>query len=186
MSVQIAKRWFTVAEYERMGTAGIFPEGDRVELVEGEIIAMSPVGKRHAACVDALAELLREQLQRRVIIRVQNPIQLDDYSEPQPDIVSLKRREDFYRHAHPQPADVRLVIEVCDTTLEYDRQIKLPLYARAGIPEVWLVNLVDEQLETYAAPADETYQTTGRVGRGADVQAHAVADLRINTSTVLG
>src|SRR2546423_6539954 len=186
MSVQIAKHWFTVAEYERMGEAGIFAADDRVELIEGEIVEMSPIGKRHAACVDMLAELLRDQLQHSVTIRVQNPIQLDDYSEPQPDIAILKRREDFYRQALPQPADVLLIIEVCDTTLEYDRQIKLPLYARAGIPEVWLVNLTDEQIETYAQPAGDAYQTTGRASRGEDVQAADIADLRISAAAVLG
>jgi Uma2 family endonuclease len=162
-----------------MGAAGIFSADERVELIAGEIIQMSPIGKRHAACVNVLAELLREQLQRSVIISVQNPIRLDDYSEPQPDIAVLKRREDFYRSALPQPADVLFVIEVCDTTLEYDRQIKLPLYARAGIPEVWLVNLADEQIETYAQPAGDAYQTTAHVQRDADVQAHTIAGLRL-------
>ncbi|MDT4898413.1 MAG: hypothetical protein QOH25_3490 [Acidobacteriota bacterium] len=108
MSVQIAKRCFTVAQYNRMGEAGILTEDDRVELIEGEIIEMSPIGERHAACVDVLAELFSEQLQRKVIIRVQNPIQLGNYSEPQPDVALLKRRDDFYRRAHPTSADVLL------------------------------------------------------------------------------
>jgi Uma2 family endonuclease len=107
-------------------------------------------------------------------------------TETQPDIAILKRRADFYRHAHPQPADVLLVIEVSDTTLEYDRQIKLPMYASAGIPEVWLVNLADELIETYAQPVGDAYQATGRVPRGADVQAHTITDLRISAVAVLG
>ena len=100
MSVQIAKHCFTVAEYERMGAAGIFSEDERVELIEGEIVEMSPIGERHAACVDALAELLRERLRRSVNVRVQNPIRLDEHSEPQPDIAILRRREDAgFAHA---------------------------------------------------------------------------------------
>src|ERR1700755_518447 len=106
MSVEVAtptftRYRFTVEEYGRMGEAGVFSPGVRVELIEGEIVDMSPIGERHAACVDSLDELLRERRQRRVNIRVQNPIQLDDYSEPQPDIAILKRRDDFYKHAHP-------------------------------------------------------------------------------------
>ena len=113
MSVEVVKptytRYrFTVEEYGRMGEAGVFSPDVRVELVEGEIVDMSPIGERHAACVDSLDELLRERLQRRVNIRVQNPIQLDDYSEPQPDIAILKRRDDFYKQAHTRPEDVLL------------------------------------------------------------------------------
>jgi len=186
MSVQIAKRWFTVGEYERMGAAGIFPAGDRVELIEGEIVEMSPIGKRHAACVNRLNTLLVRAVGSSGIVSVQNPIQLNDFSEPQPDVAILKPRADFYEQALPTAADVLLLIEVSDTTLEYDRQIKLPLYARAGIPEVWLVNLVDEQIETYAGPAGDTYQATACTRRAEDVPAHTVADLRINASAVLG
>lgn len=169
-----------------MGEAGILSENDHVELVEGEIINMSPIGKRHAACVDALAEFLREMLGRTVNIRVQNPIRLDDYSEPQPDIAILKRREDFYRHAHPQPEDVLLVVEVSDSTLEYDRQIKLPLYARAGVPEVWIVNLVEEIIETYSQPSGDSYLTAKPFARGEVVQSGGVEALRVEASAVLG
>jgi Uma2 family endonuclease len=186
MSVQIAKHSFTVAEYERMGEAGILSEDDRVELIEGEIIEMSPIGERHAACVDALAELLKELLGRSVNVRIQNPIRLDDYSEPQPDIALLKRRDDFYRHAHPRPADVLLVVEVSDSTLEYDRQIKLPLYARAGVPEVWIVNLVDDVIETYAQPSGDSYRAAGRFARAETVKSSAVESLRVEVSAVLG
>jgi Uma2 family endonuclease len=186
MSVQVAKRSFTVAEYERMSETGILSEQDRVELIEGEIIKMSPVGERHAACVDALAELLKELLGRSVNVRVQNPIRLDDYSEPQPDIALLKRRDDFYKNAHPRPDDVLLIIEVSDSTLEYDRQIKLPLYARAGVGEVWIVNLVDEVIETHAQPSGDSYQTAGRFARGESVQSRAVEGLRVEASSLLG
>jgi Uma2 family endonuclease len=169
-----------------MGEVGIFSEDDRVELVCGEVIEMSPIGTRHAACVDAFAELLRDQLGRSVIVRVQNPIQLDNHSEPQPDISVLKRRDDFYRGGHPKPEDVLLVIEVSDTTLEYDRRVKAPLYARAGVPEVWVVNLVDELVETYADPAGGSYQDVGSYARGEELQSHTLAPLRLSVSKVLG
>ncbi|HEX8069660.1 MAG TPA: Uma2 family endonuclease [Pyrinomonadaceae bacterium] len=176
-SVRIAKYYFTVAQYERMAEVGVLSPDCRVELIEGEIVKMSPIGKRHAACVNRLNRLLGQALGTAAIVSVQNPIRLDDYSEPQPDVALLKPRADFYEQALPAPADVLLVIEVCDTTLEYDRQIKLPLYARAGLPEVWLVNLADEQIETYAHPAADAYQTNARHQRGADVQAHTIAGL---------
>lgn len=191
MSVEVAKTTFTlhsftVEEYGRMGEAGVFSPDVRVELIEGEIVEMSPIGNRHAACVDVMAEMLREALGRSVIIRVQNPIVLDDYSEPQPDIAVLKRRDDFYRHAHPRPDDVLLVIEVSDSTLEYDRQIKVPLYARAGISEVWIVNINDERVETFADVSGGAYQMTGSVSRGEEVQSRSLAALRISVSEIFG
>jgi Uma2 family endonuclease len=186
MSVQIAKHWFTVAEYNRMGEAGILTEDDRVELVEGEIIEMSPIGRRHAACVDRLTELLSERLNRRAIIRVQNPIVLNDYSEPQPDVALLKRRDDFYEQSLPTPEDVLLVIEVSDTTLEYDRQIKAPLYARAGITEVWIVNLMDEQVEIYAQPENGAYQSQRQAERGQSINSSTALNLTLSVDDILG
>lgn len=117
---------------------------------------------------------------------MQNPIRLDDYSEPQPDVTVLRPRGDFYGNSLPTPADVLLVIEVSDSTLEYDRQIKLPLYARAGVREVLIVNLVGEVIETYAQPSGESYRTAGRFGRGDSVQSQAVEALRVEASAVLG
>jgi Uma2 family endonuclease len=185
-SVQINRRSFTVAEYERMGRAGIFSPEARVELVCGEIIEMSPVGERHAACVDFLTQLITLRLRRGAIVRVQNPIQLNDYSEPQPDIAVLKRRDDFYRHAHPRPEDVLVVIEVSDSTLEYDRKVKIPLYAAAGIPEAWLVNLPEERIEIYSDPAGGEYQTVRSYARRRRLQSHTLASLRLSVSKVFG
>ena len=185
-SVQVTRHRFTVAEYERMGQFGIFSEDDRVELVCGEIIQMSPIGERHAACVDFLTQLITLRLRRGAIVRVQNPVQLDDYSEPQPDIAVLKCRDDFYRHAHPRPEDVLLVIEVSDSTLEYDRKVKVPLYARAGIPEAWVVNLPEECIEVYSDPAGGEYQTVRSYARGRRLQSHTLASLRLLVSKVLG
>lgn len=119
-----------------MAAAGVLSEDDRVELIEGEIIEMNPIGSRHAACVGRLTKLLERQAGDRVIVWVQNPVQVNDYSEPLPDVTLLKPRDDFYAQANPQPADVLLIIEVADSSVDYDHEIKTPLYARAGIPEV--------------------------------------------------
>ena len=185
-SVEVNRRSFTVAEYERMGRFGIFSEDTRVELVCGEIIQMSPIGERHAARVDFLTQFITLRLRRSAIVRVQNPVQLDDYSEPQPDIAVLKPRDDFYNGAHPRPEDVLLVIEVSDTTLEYDRKLKVPLYARAGIPEAWVVNLPEERIEVYSDPVGGEYQTFRSYKRGRRLQSHTLAALRLSVSKVLG
>ena len=185
-SVELNRHSFTVAEYERMGQFGIFSADDRVELVCGEIIETSPIGERHAASVNVLDEIVRGCLGRRVTVSVQNPILLDDFSAPQPDLLILKRRADFYRHAHPRPEDVLVVIEVSDSTLELDRTVKVPLYAGAGIPEVWLVNLPDERIEVYSDPAGGEYQTARSYARGRRLQSHTLASLRLSGSKVLG
>lgn len=184
--VQVTRYSFTVAEYERMGEVGIFSEDDRVELVCGEVIQMSPIGERHAACVGFLTQLITLRLRRSAIVWVQNPLRLDNYSEPQPDIAVLKPRADFYRQSKPTPADVLLVIEVSDTTLEYDRKVKVPLYASAGIPETWLVNLPGERIKIYADPAEGAYQTVTSYARGEEVQSRSLAALRVGVAEVLG
>ncbi|HEX8652094.1 MAG TPA: Uma2 family endonuclease [Pyrinomonadaceae bacterium] len=186
MSRELAKRWITVDEYERMGEAGIFRPSDRLELLEGEIYELSSIGSRHAACVDFLIALLSEWARRRFIVRGQNPVRLDDFSEPQPDVALLRWRDDFYRHAHPTPADVLLIIEVADSTVESDRGFKIPLYAKAGIPEVWLINLPAEAVEVYAEPSDGAYQVTKNFKRAEEAEAHSITDLRINVAQVIG
>src|SRR5918912_896850 len=158
MSVQIAKRYFNVSEYYRMAEAGILTADDRVELIEGEIVQMSPIGSLHAACVRRLNQLLQRLLGHAAVISVQDPVRLSDFSEPEPDVALLKPRADFYAHQHPTPDDVLLIIEVADTTVLYDRNVKVPLYARAGIPEVWLVDLQQDLIEVYARPTSGAYQ----------------------------
>ncbi len=186
MSRQLAKRWITVEEYERMGEAGIFNEDDRLELLEGGIYERSPIGSRHAACVTVLHQLLTLKFAGKLIVISQNPIRLDDFSEPQPDIALLKWRDDFYRDALPMPDDVLLVIEVADTTIESDRAYKLPLYAKAGIAEVWIINLPDETIELYADAKDGTYGIQRNLKRGEDAEAHTIAGLRVAVTDVLG
>src|SRR5579863_6654097 len=136
--VQITRWAISVADYHRIAEAGILGEDDRVELIDGEVRVMSPIGNPHAATVNRYNALLSTLVGKDAIVSVQNPIQLNDMSEPQPDVVLLRFRDDFYADKTPTPADVLLIIEVSDTTLAYDRLEKLPRYALAGIPEVWL------------------------------------------------
>ena len=186
MSVQIARRHFSVAEYYKMAAAGVFTEDDRVELIEGEIVEMNPIGSRHAACVGKLTELLGQLAAGKAIVWVQNPVQVSDDSEPLPDVALLKRRDDFYAQANPRPTDVLLIIEVADSSVEYDRNIKMPLYARAGIPEVWLVNLPKETVEVYNQPLGGEYREIRLVKRGEALSAKSVPGLTLDASAVLG
>lgn len=185
MSVEIARHSFTVDEFERMGAAGIFHPNDRLELIEGEIVEMPPIGPRHAGVVAYLSKLLN-RLFNNLIVITQSSIRLDDFSEPQPDVALLRWRDDFYRHAHPTPADVLLVVEVADTTVESDRQVKIPLYARAGIPEAWLVNIPGERIEVYSDPEGETYRQVRRFGRGRRARSQTLEGLGVGVGEVLG
>ncbi|RJP32145.1 MAG: Uma2 family endonuclease [Candidatus Omnitrophota bacterium] len=153
------KRRFSVEEYEQMGRDNILHEDDRVELIEGEIIQMTPIGNPHHSCVNRLNELFSKQLRsEEAIVSIQNPIQLDDESQSQPDVALLKPRADYYLERKPGHQDILLLIEVADTSLEYDRNEKIPLYARNGIVEVWLVNLIDRALEVYRNPTAGNYE----------------------------
>jgi Uma2 family endonuclease len=154
---------FTTESYHKMSELGLFKEGDRLELIKGEIIEMSPVGLKHASCVKRLNHLFMKKLGDQVIVGVQDPIQLEDNSEPQPDLVLLKPRSDFYANKHPQAKDILLLIEVSDSSLEYDRTVKIPLYAENQISEVWLVDLNESCLEIYRKPYQNYYQNTQKL-----------------------
>jgi Uma2 family endonuclease len=144
-------RRFTVAEYHRLGEVGILGEDERVELIDGWIVNMSPIGSQHAACVSLLNRVLRP-VEATAIVRVEDPILLNDDTEPQPDIAVVRFKANLYADAHPRPEDVLLLIEVAETSLEEDRDIKLPRYAASSIPEVWLVNLMANMIEVYREP----------------------------------
>jgi Uma2 family endonuclease len=186
MLVQIPKRMFNVFDYHRMAEAGIITEDDRVELIEGEVVEMSPIGSLHAGCVNRLSALLHEQVGQTVIIAVQNPIRIDEYSEPQPDVARLAPRADFYSNGHPTPADVLLVIEVADTSVDYDRWVKIPLYARAGIAEVWFVNLPGDFIEIFSQPTGGVYKQVRRVGRGERLNSQSVPGIALSVDAILG
>jgi Uma2 family endonuclease len=185
MSVEIAKYSFTAEEFERLGEAGILRQDARLELIEGEIFEMSPIGSLHAACVDALTLLLIEIARRRFIVRVQSSVLLNDFSEPQPDVTLLRWRDDFYSGALPKPEDVLLVIEVADTTVVKDRTMKIPLYARSGVPEAWLVNIPEEQVDIYSDPMNGSYQRVEVFGRGGEARSHTVEGLAVKVSEIL-
>src|ERR1700687_3342868 len=174
MAVEIAKRFFSVAEYYRMAEVGILTEDDRVELIEGEIVRMSPAGSRHAACVKRLNSILTGRLRHLVLVSVQDPVDLDEYSEPEPDVALLHPRPDFYSGGHPTPSDVLLVIEVADSSETYDREIKVPLYARAGIRETWVVSLLTTAVHQYARPVNGRYQIHNEFKRGESIASVAL------------
>ncbi len=159
MAIQLEQRLITVEEYHKMASAGILNADDRVELLYGKIIKMSPIGSKHAACVDKIDELLKRLLAGKAIVRVQNPLIMDDLSEPEPDIAVVIRKENYYADKHPSAEDVYLAIEVADFSLEKDRQIKLPIYAGARIPEFWIINLEKQELEVYQSPFKEQYRS---------------------------
>ncbi|MCI2429873.1 Uma2 family endonuclease [Candidatus Acetothermia bacterium] len=186
MSVQITKRLFTVTEYYQMAQAGILSEDDRVELLEGEIIEMSPISSRHASCVSRLNYVLQSRVQDRAIVSVQNPVRLSEHSEPQPDLTLLRPRADFYGVAHPQPQDVLLLVEVCETSTHFDRRVKLPLYAKAGIPEVWLVDLTQQQIEVYRSPSQQGYSQIQTFVRGQSLTVETLPEIELNPEEILG
>ena len=165
-----------------MGQTGIFSENDRVELIEGDIVDMAPIGSSHAGTVKYLINILKVAVGERAIVSAQDPLVLDRHSEPQPDITLLKPRADFYRSAHPRPEDVLLLVEVADTTLRYDREVKLPLYARHAIPEVWIVDLEGRGLCVYREPAEAGYRHAQTIKHPAILVTVTLPDTSIDLS----
>ncbi|WKN46256.1 Uma2 family endonuclease [Tunicatimonas pelagia] len=168
---KITRRLFTVEEYHQMAEVGILHEDDRIELIHGEIIQMSPIGKNHSAIVRRLNNLLKNYLESNILVDVQNPVLINEHSEPEPDIVILPFREDYYAETGVTPRDVLLLIEVSDSTLKYDRNTKLPLYATAGIPEVWIIDVNKKQLEAYRQPSGDRYQSVTTLTREDNISA---------------
>ena len=182
----VARRALTVSDYHRMGEVGILTDRDRVELIEGELIAMSPIGSEHAGTVNALTRRLVQAVGERGVVAVQNPVQLDDLSEPQPDFAVLRPRPDDYRRATPRPNEVLLLIEVADSSLAYDRNVKRSLYARHGIPEFWIVNLVAGEVEVCRSPAGDEYTAVLQVGRGGILEPERLPGVAIPVAALLG
>jgi Uma2 family endonuclease len=182
----VTRRPLTVAEYHQMGEAGILTEDDRVELIEGQLIAMSPIGSDHSGTVNALTRALVRAVGDRGVVAVQNPVQLDDLSEPQPDFSVLKPRADDYRRATPRPDEVLLIIEVANTSLAYDRAVKRALYARHAIPEFWIVNLAANEVEVCRAPTGDQYASVSRVGRDGILEPELLPGATIPVAALLG
>jgi Uma2 family endonuclease len=176
----------TVADYYRMGEVGILAPDARVELIDGEIIDMAPPGSLHAATVHRLLAILARNAGEDATLLIQNPVRLSQLSEPQPDLALLRRREDYYAAEHPRATDVLLVIEVADSSLRFDREAKVPLYARYAIPEVWLVDLRDKQLVRYRNPQQGAYMLVDRPDLGMPLGVAALPELRLDLRSLFG
>ena len=186
MPVQLLKRRLTVDDFHRMAKAGILTEDDRVELLHGELIMMSPIGSRHAATVKRSNQVFIQRGGGRVVVGVQDPIRIGEHSEPQPDLTVLHPRADFYAQSHPEPRDILLVMEVAEASVEIDREVKGPLYARAGIPEMWLANLVEDCVEVFRSPSHEGYTEVQKYRRGQRLSPLALPDLIVAVEEILG
>jgi Uma2 family endonuclease len=183
IEIPVRRHRFTVEEYHRMGEAGIFSEDDRVELVEGEIVEMTPIGWRHAETVTGLTRTLLEIGGSHYDVSVQNPLVLHERGEHLPDLALLRR--DRPRDRLPAAEDVLVVVEVADSSLRYDREVKLPLYARAGIPEAWLIDLTADRAEVYSEPGERGYGKVYRTGRGGKVVSATVEGLSFGLAGIL-
>ena len=179
-------RLITVDQYYAMGRAGAFGESKRVELLEGEIIHMSPIGSRHQAVVDRVTRLLVTRVGDRAIVRVQGPVRLASITEPQPDVQLLSPRDDFYAAAHPSQYEALLVVEVADTSLRYDRDRKAPIYARRGVHETWIVDLTGDRILVMRDPAIQGYRDVTTVSRGESLAPQALPDLTVGVEELLG
>jgi Uma2 family endonuclease len=187
VTVLPARHRLDVDVYYRMADAGIFGEDDRIELLDGDLIDRAPIGQGHAAVVNGLAEALFIACDRRAIVSAQNPVRLDRWSEPQPDLTVLRRRADFYATGErPGPADVLLLIEVADSSLAFDRNVKLPIYARAGIGEFWIVDLKRRLLTCYRRPNGNSYGEMTVHQPGEDIALALAPEIVVRLDLVFG
>lgn len=166
--------------------AGVLKADERLELIEGEVVEMSPIGKLHASCVKRLNALLASRVKQQAIISIQDPVQTGSFSEPQPDVGLLKYREDFYAARHPRPKDILLVIEVADSTIDYDREVKIPLYARAKIAQSVIVNLSLGVVEVYSKPLRGKYTQQTEVKRGQSLKRQRLPDVTLTVNEIFG
>ncbi|MCP4426371.1 MAG: Uma2 family endonuclease [Chloroflexi bacterium] len=217
MFVQVERRLFTVSDYHQMAQTGVLTADDRVELIRGEIIAISPIGVRHAACVARLTDLFTFHFRGQAIVSVQNPVRLNEMSEPEPDVMplrmrsqikfdkethpqrldrypkskvksgqALKYRDDYYAKEAPTGKDVLLAVEVLDSTFAYDKSVKQPLYAQANIPEVWIINLVDNGIEIHHVPKGDQYAKSRKAYWEDAVTAVSFPDIQFITKELIG
>ena len=185
-TVMPARHKLDVHDYERMALVGILGEQDRVELIRGEVMDMAPIGQGHEGSVNALNQALVKVCDGKAIVSVQNSLRLDRWSVPQPDFVMFRYRDDFYLEGRrPTPADALLLIEVSDSSLRYDREVKLPLYAAAGIPEYWIVNLQERVVEVYSRPENGGYAGKAICRGGDQVALSAAPDIVVALPAVL-
>lgn len=178
-------RRISVSEYQRMGNTGILNHDEKTELLEGVIYKMSPISNKHASVVIKFNQLLIKKLDGKALVSIQNPCKLDDYNEPEPDILLLKNRSDFYEARHPQPKDVLLAIEVAHTSYKIDKEKKLPLYAQFGINEVWIINLNDDFIEVFRSPEKNKYKDEKIYTHGQSVSSIAFPEIKIRANEIL-
>ena len=182
----LTRHKLTVDAYYRMTEVGILAWGERVELIDGEIIDMPAIGTGHASVVSRINRALVRACGDQAIVSVQNPVRLDEYNEPQPDFAVLRPRADFYAAQHPGPADVLLLVEVADTSLRYDRAVKLPIYALAGIPEYWIVNLRDRVIRSYRSPSGNRFTKEHAHAANETLQLAAAVGIAVQVGDLLG
>ena len=185
MSVEISKRRFTADDYQRMGQAGILSRRDRVELIDGDVVAMTPIGARHCAAVDRTNRAMVMQAGDKAIVRVQGSVRLDLYHEPEPDLVLLRPKPDFYASGHPGPADILLIVEIAESSIDYDRDVKGTTYARLGVREYWLADLNEDLLSCYAEPRDGAYRSLQQYRRGQSVAPQLLPECVIAVDVLL-
>ena len=185
MAVESTKRRFTADEYMRMAETGILAPEDRVELIEGEIVTMSTPGPHHCAAVDRATRTMILTLGERALVRVQGTVRLNLFNMPQPDLVLLCPRSDFYATAHPAGADILLVVEISDTTIRYDRTVKGPMYARLGVHEYWIVDVNAETVFRHSRPKSATYREVSSFTRGQRLSPELLPDWSIAVDDLL-
>ena len=180
-----APHLFTVDEYHKMAEVGLLKEDDRVELIDGEIVEMPPIGPEHVGNVNWFTDVFAQLFGGHAQLSIQNPVRLGLRVEPQPDVMLLRRRADYYRTSLPEPPDVLLLVEVAHSSLDYDRKTKARIYARAGIQEYWIVNLIDHEIIVHRDPARTRYRSVRVFRRGEEIRPLAFPDVSIAVSDVL-
>jgi Uma2 family endonuclease len=185
MNMPATRHRFTVDDWHQMIEAGVVHRGQRLELLDGEIFEMAPIGPRHTSVVDRLTRFWVTRLGERAIVRVQGPTEASRRSEPEPDVMLLRERTDFYVKRHPGPDNVLLVIEVADSSLDYDHA-KLRIYAQAGMAEIWIVDLRHDHVEVYRDPRPEGYASPRVVSRGETLSCLAFPEIGLDVADILG
>jgi Uma2 family endonuclease len=185
MPAEISRKLFTIDDCYRMADFGILPPQEPVELIRGEIVKMTPIGPRHGAVVDRTAQTITRLIGDAVIVRAQGTVELDRFSAPQPDIAVLRKRDDFYAGQNPGPADILLIVEVAESSLEYDRTVKAALYAIAGIREYWVADLQNARVLCYTAPEQEAYRVVRELRSGDPIAPQLLPELVLPVEVLL-
>ena len=180
---ELKRKLFNVTEYYKMLETGLLCENDRVELIHGEIIRMSPIGSKHGGYVKTIANLITRKLGKQVTISVQDSVQLSRFSEPESDVAILKNRDDFYVDSHPTPKDVYFLVEVADTSVGYDFDVKLPLYAAAGIPEIWILDVNAQRITQHSQPDGNVYLEVDTFTKGMTLKC-TVLDFELDLGVI--